>query len=227
MGGHDPPKRDPEKGKPVGEGLTPEERDAHKRRRALRQAALADTRAAADKWAGATAALFGALGIATIVQGGQQIRALAGNYERADAAQTLLAFTLAVAATMWAMIAAQAGSPVKLAALTADELLAREEEEATKVERRLNQSRALLVVAVGLVIVSIGFLFFAPRDAPARSRVLAVLKSGELVCGDLQAQTASGTLRIETENGVVISVRSNKVLSLNNIARCPTTSSSP
>jgi hypothetical protein len=216
-----------EGGKPIGQGLTPEERAAHKRRLALRQEALSDARAAADKWAGATAALFGALGIATIVQGGAQIRALAGNYELADAAGTLLAFTLAVGATVWAMIAAQAGSPVALAALTADELLAREEEEATKVEKRVNQSRRMLVVAVCLIIASMGFLFFAPRDARARSPILAILRSGQLVCGKLQAQTRSGVLHIKTETGLVIRVRSRDALSLSVVAECPSPPTSP
>jgi hypothetical protein len=117
-----------------------------------------------------------------------------------------------------AALAAQ-GTPQALG-LSGAELLAQEISEAAKARRRLTISRIGIGIAAALVIVGRGFLWFAPSDKEARGpNVLALLRTGHLVCGSLERQGA-GELEIATDDGTQ-RVFVNQIISLTTAASCP------
>lgn len=207
-------------GAEVGKPLTPSEREAHQRGIELRQQALTLARSSADKWAGTAGVLFAALGLATLVQGGKQIRALDNSYEPFVAGGVLVAFALAVGAIAAAAFAAQRASPTTMSSLTATELLTYEADEAQKVQSRLSVSRAALLVAIALVIAVVAALLYVPRDQGRASRLLVVTRTGEIVCGQ-QAKSSRGDALIKTRTGALQLVKSGEVVSVTAVRSCP------
>jgi hypothetical protein len=202
--------------------MSSEQRLAHERRKQLRQESLVVARSTAEKWAGTSVALLAALGFATIVQGGKQIRSLDEPYEYYVAAGVLCSLALAVLAILFAAIAAQGSSPTAMTKLTATELLTYEEDEAEKAAEKLSVSRRLLGLATILVIAAVGFLFYAPTDDEDPTQVLVVTGDGTVVCGELQSDVGRGEIRIKPEGQLSdVVVATGDLLSLDSVASCP------
>jgi hypothetical protein len=190
----------------------------------MRQRALDSARGNAEKWAAAAAAVFTALGVTTLVEGSQRIRALASGWATAVGVDVTIAFALAMGATVTATAVAHRLSLTELTKRTAPELLAYEEKLAGRVEKTLRSSQTLVSVAVVLIILGLAGLMLAPnkRAAPATGlRVVTVLRDGELVCGMLRQQDQSGQLRIATAGGVVRELNARTALSITPVSSCP------
>lgn len=223
-------------GPPVGTPISPADRAAAERLSEMRQRALGDARANAEKWAAAAATVFTALGITTIVEGSQRIRALRSGWPTAVGIDVTAAFALALGSTVMATAVAHRLSTTALIKRKAPELLAYEETLADRVEKTLRRSQALVSVAVVLVILGLAGLMLAPNKpgprAPTASsalRVVTVLRDGELVCGTLRQQDESGRLRIATAAGPIRELNAHKALSITPVSSCPagTASSGP
>jgi hypothetical protein len=153
--------------------------------------ALPATRSTAEKWGATIAAIFTAIGVASVLQGREAIQRLLGAWEPVAGAVGLGALLLALVAIGFAAIAAQ-GTPRK-AALTGFELRDYEITEAAKARGRLRASRILTGIAVLMVIGALAVLWYAPDG----STYLLIERNGNAVCvSDRKPPEVNGVARV-------------------------------
>jgi hypothetical protein len=179
---------------------------------------LSRIRASSEKWGATIAAVFGAFGFATFIQGRKQIKGLTHVFEIVAGGVLLAAFLLAVVAIVLAAVAAQ-GTPREVA-VTGPELRVIEQRDALRARRRLTWSRASLGLALILLVTALAFLWYAPSDrASVQTNVLVLKKTGDLVCGPLISEGA-GELAVKI-GSTVVKIPTNQVLSVSITQACP------
>jgi hypothetical protein len=156
---------------------TEAERAAQRRADEQAQNALPATRNAAEKWGATTAAVFTALGFASIVQGRNAFERLTEEWGIGAGVAALGAFLLALAAIVVAALAAQ-GTP-RDGMPTGPELVVFEIAEAARARARLQRSRRLTVAAICFVVAALGVLWYGPAKD---SSYVVIPHAGAPVC---------------------------------------------
>jgi hypothetical protein len=173
-------------------------------------------RAAADKWSTTIAALTGASGILTALQGRDALSKLVGWLQVVTVVLLVVALIVAVWAIWKGALAAQ-GSP-KRTFTDADSVRQAYEKAADDAASNLAWSRKAALWATGLFAVAVLLLGIGPGAASSDQRAV-VIRAGSATCGVL-ATTTDGALTLSTKKGTPGSVL-NDVTSLTMVESCP------
>jgi hypothetical protein len=122
--------------------------------------ALTSTRRAAGQWAATVGTLTGIFSIAALITGRSNVSDLAHGYSVAVGIVVALALLAAVTAVTFAALAAQ-GTPVSVE-LTGNGIRKLIHDETASAARKLRWSRVCAIVAVFLIAVGIGLMWYGP-----------------------------------------------------------------
>lgn len=184
----------------------------------LEFSSLDRVKAAAEKWATSLAALTGVFGIITLIKGPEDISKLTSPCQVAVGVALLLAVVCAFSSILLAALAAQGipkrnwySGPVvrKKSGLAAD-----------RAAKYLFWSRVLVAPVVIALAVAIGTTWFGdrPPDSKSRSAVLAVQRSGAVLCGQLMAdERGNVALKVKDQSLTILK----EVESIAMIEKCP------
>jgi hypothetical protein len=172
---------------------------------------LADIRNAAEKWIGGVTALFGLFGLAGVLTTRSTLTSLAAGW------QAVIAITAAVAAglaglAVYRIYRAAYGWPVTYPVNTNQELLAWYDTQGAAPRIQAGYLRDGVRAAGGALlalVVTAGFLLFAPAQTPTVPFVQVTLTDGSQVCGTLLPAAPGATLiRPSDGTSVDLSARS-------------------
>jgi len=150
--------------------------------------ALPAVRSAAEKWAGLTGVILGVFGFASFTNGRDEIQSLTANWEPLTGGAALLALLIALGAVIFAGLAAQ-GTP-KQVLESGEDLRLRSVRDARTARSRLRISRVGTAIAVILLLVALGMLWYAPTDSEENRPTFEIkVGPGDTVCGQLKALT--------------------------------------
>jgi hypothetical protein len=178
--------------------------------------ALKSVRAAATSWAATVSALVGISTILGLLKGSDALAKLSVPTQIFFAVTFFLTLAFAVASVIYAALASQ-GTP-QYQWSDPDTLLDKTGQSLKDATSQLQTSRRLALIAVIFLALAIFFsLFDLFGSGPAGTTVLAVQRSGSVVCGTLtKAQAGQVSL---TNNGQSITL--NDVISLTVVPSCP------
>jgi hypothetical protein len=175
-------------------------------------------KASAEKWVTSIASLTGVFGIITLIKAPEDISTLTFGWKVGVGVALLIAVTCASLSIYFGALAAQ-GIPrsnwLSAAAVRRGSIAAAEQ-----ASKRLHTSRVLVVPAVILLATAVAFTWFGDREIASNTptTVLAVQKSGVVICGTLTADVQGHpALKVKDQSITIL----NEVVSLAVIGNCP------
>jgi hypothetical protein len=154
-----------------------EDREWQARSSLLRLDSLDRIRVVAGRWATTIGSLTGVLGLVALVGGPRSVDQVEGFWRVLVGVLVLLAILAAGLATWSAASAAQGSVDTTLSTYARIREHFRSEED--KARRSLNRSKALVAIAMALLVVALGFSWFAPR---AHDDVLVIRRGDHIQC---------------------------------------------
>jgi hypothetical protein len=194
--------------------------------RAAGETQLADLRSAAQKWIGGVTALFSLFGLAGVTVTRSAVIGLVTGWQVAIAFTAAISIGLAALA-VFRIYRAAYGWPVTRVIKDNEDLLewyaAREAAPRLQAGYLKDGVRAA-AGALGVLVVTVGLLWFAPQEQPAIPMVQVTLTNGTLVCGTLLPAIPGATLVRLASDGTSVTIAPRSIQSLTVVTACGTPS---
>lgn len=178
---------------------------------------LKTTREVADKWITILSALVGITTVFGLIQGRDALSKLSTEYRIALVLVFLLALSVSVGAIYSAALASE-GNPQEIF-LDKGHFFVWYREATNTAIKRLQRSRWLAFVSLGLIVIALFISWFAPGPPDTETSVLILQKSGAFVCGALKSTEGNTGSFYLTANGKTITL--NDVVSFTIVSSCP------
>ncbi|MEU3049026.1 hypothetical protein ABZ705_21390 [Streptomyces sp. NPDC006984] len=179
-------------------------------------------RAAGEKWLGAVTAIIGLFGLAGVVTGKDAFTDLPNTARFGAGVAALLALVAAVLAIFFSYRAAY-GWPVLVSLgddMEVSDWYRRYQSKLEKAPGRLKWGVICALIALGLLSVVAGCVWFWPRETSA-PQVRVELMDESQVCGTLVSSTGRAQLRVRRPDGAVETVVASAIKSVVPASSCP------